>query len=652
MIPLHPVSGRLLGVLGLCVLFLWGGIASDRVDAAETVVAVAGTGPAVPMGPFLSILRDPGGRITVEELIRDGAGDRFVPNRQPVPAFGYASDVFWLRLRLRSDAAEPIRPILEMQTPRIGDLTWSVVRGGRVAETESVGMFRVDTPRRIDSRLPALGVGLAPGEEVTVLIRASTPASVSFPLVLHPGFESYTATVLRREFLVALVTGIALCVFLLSLLLGPLLGNRLFLVNAAVVSVNFAQLAIFLGYWTWFRLPLASWVVLQPMLSVGYLGLVMVHLFTWKALGPEFQRSRPGRLQRGLVFLLAALAFMVPFLPFPVVVRWNNFWAPFSLVFCLAMTVWWHRLHRQRWLRLLVLTWSIDVVLDLILILQWEGRIPIVIPPMQLLLAMNALPPLLFLAVGADSVRQWMQDAAKAERLESLLMETRLRMLRYQVNPHFLFNCLNSVVSLIQQDSARASTFVLRLARFLRISLRTEPSGRVPLSEELEAAQAFLDIEQVRFGNHLAPTFEIAPDTRSARVPELILQALVENAVRHGTRSEGKPLEVRIRSQRSGDRLWIEVLNQGRLRAASDSTRATTVEVGAGAAGHGIGISNLQERLALLTPGEARFELVEVAEGDGWVRASLELPWDPAIAPEGAATTGGSPETGGEGRNR
>jgi hypothetical protein len=571
------------------------------------------------MGPFLSVLRDTGGKLSVEELIRPGGNWVFTRNFQPAPNFGYSRDVFWVRFRLRSDEPEAIRPIVELQTSRIGDLTWYVVRGGQVVEREAAGMFQLNGARRIDSRLPALGVALVPGEEVEIFMRAMTPASVSFPMVLYPSFESYMRATLRREITISLVAGIALCIFILSLFLGPILGNSLFYLNAGVVVMNFAQMAIFMGYWTWHRLPMAEWVVLQPMLSVGYIGLAMVNLFTWKALGQDFQVSRPGRFQRAFAVFLLGLSVVAVLLPFPVVVRWNNNWAPISLIICLGMTVWWYRSHRHWGTRLMVMVWSVDVVLDILLILEWEGIMPVLISPAALLLAMNSLPPLLFLAVAVDSVHRWMQEVARAQRLESLLTSTRLRMLRYQVNPHFLFNCLNSLIGLIQQNPARASNFVIRLSRFLRISLRTASSGKTKLSEELDAVRAFLEIEEVRFEHQLAVRYEIEAETLVVQVPELILQVVVENAIRHGTSDNSKPLEVVVRSFNSNGSLRLEVVNQGRLRGCS-STLGT---------GHGIGLTNLRERIALMAPGIARFELLEIDAGTR-VLARLELPWDVA----------------------
>lgn len=244
---------------------------------------------------------------------------------------------------------------------------------------------------------------------------------------------------------------------------------------------------------------------------------------------------------------------------------------------------------------------------------------PVLISPAALLLAMNSLPPLLFLAVAVDSVHRWMQEVARAQRLESLLTSTRLRMLRYQVNPHFLFNCLNSLIGLIQQNPARASNFVIRLSRFLRISLRTASSGKTKLSEELDAVRAFLEIEEVRFEHQLAVRYEIEAETLVVQVPELILQVVVENAIRHGTSDNSKPLEVVVRSFNSNGSLRLEVVNQGRLRGCS-STLGT---------GHGIGLTNLRERIALMAPGIARFELLEIDAGTR-VLARLELPWDVA----------------------
>lgn len=189
------------------------------------------------------------------------------------------------------------------------------------------------------------------------------------------------------------------------------------------------------------------------------------------------------------------------------------------------------------------------------------------------------------------SLRQREQEAAQAElraaRLETSLERARLDWLRSQLNPHFLFNTLNSVSSLARQQ--RTETVVTTLARLgdlLRATLR-HSSSIVPLESELELLEKYLDIERLRFGDRLTITLEIDPATRSAAVPSLILQPLVENALKHGLGGTRGPVSVVIRAGvESRSTLVLEVSDSGYgFREGWEE---------------GVGLSNTRSRLAQL----------------------------------------------------
>jgi hypothetical protein len=223
--------------------------------------------------------------------------------------------------------------------------------------------------------------------------------------------------------------------------------------------------------------------------------------------------------------------------------------------------------------------------------------------------------------VGVGALRR--ADAVERAALaaDRLAVEARHRMLVYQVNPHFLFNTLNSVRALAAEDPERTREMVTRLAEFLRAALDADPLAPAPLGRELDTAAAYLAIEQVRFGERLRVTVEATPEARAAAVPGFLLHPLVENAVTHGRATPpGGPRVVAVRARCDGGRLTVDVTNAGALAGASGGPPRA-------ARGGGLGLANVRERLALVYGGGASLALTEERGPDGpVVRARLTLP--------------------------
>ena len=193
--------------------------------------------------------------------------------------------------------------------------------------------------------------------------------------------------------------------------------------------------------------------------------------------------------------------------------------------------------------------------------------------------------------VGIKLALQVQQEREDKLRAVSMAQEVQLRMLRYQLNPHFLFNTLNALSTLIFEGRRdEADNVVDALSRFLRYSLHSNPQQLVKLDQEVEALGMYLAIEHARFGPRLRVTCNIAPDTRHLLVPNLILQPLVENAVKYAIapREEGGSIE--FSAAVDEDDLHIVLCDDG---PGSDSYTAT-------GAGHGIGVVNTRERLRVL----------------------------------------------------
>ena len=216
-------------------------------------------------------------------------------------------------------------------------------------------------------------------------------------------------------------------------------------------------------------------------------------------------------------------------------------------------------------------------------------------------------------------------QASQASQL--LTQEARLRMLAYQLNPHFLFNALNSLRAMIDEDRARARLMVTELAEFLRYALVHRPLEHATLTEELQAIESYLAIEQIRFEDRLVVAYDIDSAAVGAGVPAFLLHPLVENALRHGDGgSPTDPLHLRVGARTESDRLVLEVWNSGTLKSPVEhgADGAFVASEGGGATGGtGIGLANVRARLDALFPRQHRFSLTEV---DGGVLARVELP--------------------------
>jgi signal transduction histidine kinase len=184
-----------------------------------------------------------------------------------------------------------------------------------------------------------------------------------------------------------------------------------------------------------------------------------------------------------------------------------------------------------------------------------------------------------------------MAQARAVSRAQSLAYDAQLRMLHYQINPHFLFNTLNAISTLVlDKRNAQAESMLLRLAGFLRYSLDRQPTELANLSAELEAQRKYLEIEQTRFEDKLKVRFDIEPGLENAKLPSLILQPILENAIKYAItpRTEGGTIDVA--AHRDGDTLRITVEDDGPgLPPESDPARR-----------RGVGLANARERLDVI----------------------------------------------------
>jgi len=196
---------------------------------------------------------------------------------------------------------------------------------------------------------------------------------------------------------------------------------------------------------------------------------------------------------------------------------------------------------------------------------------------------------------------------AKLEEQGRLLLEARLDALQRQINPHFLFNTLNSIASLIRSKPELAREMIVKLGNILRMLLR-EREAFVPLGEELTFTDDYLDIEVVRFGEKLRVVKEISPDTLDVAVPSMLLQPLIENSIKHGLEPRISGGTVTLRSRMERGRLVIEIEDDGVGIEPGGSVAAPIS--GLEREGSGIGMRNVRERMHVLFGGDAQVEMV------------------------------------------
>ncbi|QSQ27690.1 sensor histidine kinase [Pyxidicoccus parkwayensis] len=226
----------------------------------------------------------------------------------------------------------------------------------------------------------------------------------------------------------------------------------------------------------------------------------------------------------------------------------------------------------------------------------------------------------MFIAQGLRYHEQLHERRLRASELESQLWQTRLQALEMQLRPHFFFNSLHSVASLIRAGSSKEAVRMIGgIGDLMRAVLRRDGAQEVPLRQELELVEQYLAIERIRFQDRLEVRLDVEAEALDARVPHFILQPLVENAIRHGIEaSEGRG-RVELSISRAGDSL--------RLRVRDTGTGPTAKQLAEG--GRGVGLSNTRARLQHLYGSNYRFELGH-AEGGGAL-VSVDLPFRPVV---------------------
>lgn len=302
-------------------------------------------------------------------------------------------------------------------------------------------------------------------------------------------------------------------------------------------------------------------------------------------------------------------------------------WAPLALLaiafaarFPIRRQNWWHRLPLALALALLLALVKIVPDYPIIRALYCPDPDSLTLPVFYRMGFASHFHQYVLFAVGMLGViyawnyfRAAQQSELDSWQLEARLAHARLQVLRMQLHPHFLFNTLHAVGHLVRTNASEAERVLARLGELLRLMLDTAGDQQVPLRQEIEFLRAYLDIERARFGSRLEIGMDVEPGLLDVAVPPLILQPLVENAIKHGPARLGRGARVEIRARRAGERLRLEVWDDGPGLGAPSSADS----------GKGIGLTNTRARLAQLYNGHHHFEIRNAAVG---VLAVMEFP--------------------------
>lgn len=207
------------------------------------------------------------------------------------------------------------------------------------------------------------------------------------------------------------------------------------------------------------------------------------------------------------------------------------------------------------------------------------------------------------------------QQLAAAE-LQTKLVQAQLENLRLQLQPHFLFNTLNTISSVMYEDVRAADAMITQLSDLLRLTLQASRAHEIPLAEELEITRLYLDLMQKRFENKLRVTYVIDPSLNETLVPQLILQPLLENSLRHGMKPGSSAMDLSIAAHRENGSLILQVSDTGSGLGEIEPS---------GAFGRGVGLSNIRDRLAHLYGDRQQFSIANRPSGGAEVTLRVPL---------------------------
>jgi signal transduction histidine kinase len=224
----------------------------------------------------------------------------------------------------------------------------------------------------------------------------------------------------------------------------------------------------------------------------------------------------------------------------------------------------------------------------------------------------------ILLSHASNYYQRYRESELSKSLLAMQLAEAQLRALKMQLHPHFLFNTLHSISSLLSKDTETARQMIAHLGDFLRMTLENSGAQEVTLRQELESLKCYLEIEMIRFSDRLSVQFNIDPQTLNNQVPNLILQPIVENAIRHGIALQSRPGEIKVEAKQLDGKLRLSVRDNG-----VGLQHGTNFGI---QSRQGVGLANTRERLAQLYGEAHRLDLLD--DPQGGLIVSMDIPFN------------------------
>ena len=566
-----------------------------RAVAADPFVVHACGLPVTSLSQHLSVLVDPESSITISEIITGEHDLRFIDNEFPIASAGFSTAAIWVRCRIENRCGEEADLLVECSTARLAHADWFIVRQGALAATVRCGVSDAIRNAPYVNQYPSIPIQLLPDEHVDLFFRAESDTSIWLPVFIgsQRHFYGFSQSRLIRD---CFLFAICMMTAAVSIVAGITARQSMYLF-IAIVAISYAvTFALFNGHVRAMFPELPIWWERQFYGSLTMFGLLSLVSIDCQVLNLK-GISRWIRTARSILLLVSA-AFVVLQLLLD-----YRFSARFLFTYIGLASVFYMVAYAFVAFRLRTVPSIVWLAVWLVIVANFAVQQlsqSFVAPSAAQTLILPAILCLFLIGL----IRNQIALARTQVRLSSSLQaesEAKLVALRSQLEPHFLFNSLNSINALSRIDPGRVPELVERLAQFLRFRLESNQSPFRTLRDEICALKAYVEIEKVRFGDLLSTVFEVRPETESWEVPEMILQPLVENAIKHGFQAD-ECISLTVRSSASSDRgLLLEVSNRC-PRSGVDNLNG----------GFGIGISNTRNRLTQLYGHAAKLDVRQI----------------------------------------
>ncbi|MEY3227879.1 MAG: hypothetical protein RLZZ536_2498, partial [Planctomycetota bacterium] len=501
----------------------------------------------------------------------------------------------WVRCRIENRCGEEADLLVECSTARLAHADWFIVRQGALAATVRCGVSDAIRNAPYVNQYPSIPIQLLPDEHVDLFFRAESDTSIWLPVFIgsQRHFYGFSQSRLIRD---CFLFAICMMTAAVSIVAGITARQSMYLF-IAIVAISYAvTFALFNGHVRAMFPELPIWWERQFYGSLTMFGLLSLVSIDCQVLNLK-GISRWIRTARSILLLVSA-AFVVLQLLLD-----YRFSARFLFTYIGLASVFYMVAYAFVAFRLRTVPSIVWLAVWLVIVANFAVQQlsqSFVAPSAAQTLILPAILCLFLIGL----IRNQIALARTQVRLSSSLQaesEAKLVALRSQLEPHFLFNSLNSINALSRIDPGRVPELVERLAQFLRFRLESNQSPFRTLRDEICALKAYVEIEKVRFGDLLSTVFEVRPETESWEVPEMILQPLVENAIKHGFQAD-ECISLTVRSSASSDRgLLLEVSNRC-PQSGVDNLNG----------GFGIGISNTRNRLTQLYGDAAKLDVRQI----------------------------------------